>query len=83
VRLKVAQQMVSKYDLEYLGEKLDQALFAVDQGLADNGPGWFVASVREDWQAPLGYGDRDKPKPGSRESRRRYIEGKYKDLIEH
>jgi hypothetical protein len=83
VRLKVAQHMVAKYDLAYLGEKLDQALFAVDQGLADNGPGWFVASVREDWQAPLGYGDRDKPRAGSREDRLRYIEGKYKDLIEH
>jgi hypothetical protein len=83
VRLKVAQRLIDKYDLAYLGEKLGQAIYAVERGLADNGPGWFVASVREDWQAPLGYGDRDKPKRGSKEDRRRYIEGKYKDLIEH
>lgn len=83
VVLKVAQKLVAKYDLDYLREKLEQARFAVESKIAENGPGWFVASVREDWQAPLGFGDRDKPKPGSEKSRRRYIEGKYKDLVKH
>lgn len=83
VVLKVAQRLVVKYDPDYLREKLEMARYAVEAKIAENGPGWFVASVREDWQAPLGYQDRNKPKPGSKESRHRYIEGKYKDLIEH
>lgn len=80
VRLKVAQNLVVKYDPAYLLEKLEQALYAVDRGLADNGPGWFITSVREDWQAPLGFGERQRQKKSPRE---RYLGGKYADLIEH
>lgn len=84
VVLKVAQEMVHKYDVDYLTEKLEQTLYAIEAGLCTGGgPGWFVTSVKENWQEPLGFHDRNKPKPGSKESRRRYIEGKYKDLIEH
>jgi hypothetical protein len=55
VALKVANNMIIKYDLSFLQEKLEQARYAVESGLADNGPGWFVASIRKDWQPPLGY----------------------------
>lgn len=85
VVLKVAQQMVVKYDPQYLLEKLEQARYAVEAGIADNGPGWFVCSVRDNWQAPLGYKQEGKkPSEETSEDRiKRYTGGKYGHLIEH
>jgi hypothetical protein len=77
-----AQQLIQRYDLDYLQQKLEYVQFAVRRGLADNPPGWFVASVKEDWPAPLGF-EEPGPEPGSEEDRMRYIRGKYADLIKH
>ena len=81
VALKVAQNLAVKYDPEYLLEKLDQALYAVERGIAENGPGWFVCSVREDWQQPLGYQRRRKE--AHEDTKKRYLGGKYGHLIKH
>lgn len=84
VVLKVAQKLVAKYDLDYLREKLEQARYAVEAKIAENGPGWFVASVREDWQAPLGFDDREATQCKTTEDReKRYLGGKYGHLIKH
>lgn len=80
VVLKVAQKLVAKYDPDYLREKLEMARYAVEAEIAENGPGWFVASVREDWQAPLGFERKKRQKQSSQE---RYLGGKYGHLIEH
>lgn len=83
VKLVVAQKFVRQYDLEYLREKLSQAVYAVEAGFVHGkGPGWFVTSVKENWQAPMGYHD-SLAKKGSTEGRKRYITGKYGHLIEH
>lgn len=80
VALKVALSIAGRYEPEYLTEKLRQCRFAIEQKLAHNGPGWFVASVRQDWQAPLGYDPTDALSP--EEKRQLYITGKYADLIQ-
>jgi len=81
VALKVAQNLLQRYDVDYLREKLRQARFALEQGLAQNAPGWFVASVRDGWGAPLGYDPN--ADLSDEERRKRYITGKYADFIEH
>ena len=81
VALKVAQSITGRYQPDFVAEKLRQARFAVEAGLANNGPGWFVASIRQNWQAPLGY-DPDAHMTDE-ERRMRYITGEYSDLIQH
>jgi hypothetical protein len=80
VALKVCQKMAIKFDTEYLAEKIRQARFAVEKGFAKSGPGWFVSSVREDWQPPLGY-DPDAHLTDE-ERRQRYVTGPHAHLIQ-
>lgn len=54
VYLKTAQDIVSKYPEEKIHEQIDYYKYALDKNMAQ-GPGWFVMSIKEDWQAPLGY----------------------------
>lgn len=54
VYLKTAQDIVSKYPEEKILEQIDYYKYALDKNMAQ-GPGWFVISIKENWQAPLGY----------------------------
>ena len=81
VALRVAQSITGRYKPDYVAEKLRQARYAVEAGLANNGPGWFVASIRQNWGTPLGY-DPDAHLTDE-ERRLRYITGEFADLIQH
>lgn len=80
VALKVAQKLIKEYPGDYLLEKLRQTRYAVEVGLAQRPPGWFVVSVNENRQPPLGYN------PDAHLSREelhnRYINNEYADLIQ-
>lgn len=80
VALKVALNIAGRYEPEYLTEKLQQCRFAIERKLAHNSAGWFVASVRQDWQPPLGYDPVAFLSP--EEQRHRYATGEYADLIQ-
>lgn len=80
---RVAENLLQRFEPDYLRTKLAYARYAARVGLAENPPGWFVCSVKENWPAPLGYQEGGKPKPGSEEDRKRYITGKYAHLVQH
>lgn len=54
VYLKTAQDLVKKNDETTIERHLDYYLYALENNLAQ-GPGWLVLSLKESWQAPLGY----------------------------
>jgi hypothetical protein len=81
VALKVANNIAGKYDAAYIILKLRHTRHARDIGLAKNPPGWFVASIKHDWPAPLNYKEEDHLT--EEEKRLQYISGEYSHLIRH
>jgi|GEM_PF-6730054 len=80
VALKVAQSIAGSYQADYVAEKLRHARHAIETGLAHNPAGWFVCSIRQNWQPPLGY-DPDAHLT-DQERRQRYITGDYSEWIQ-
>jgi hypothetical protein len=54
---RVAGELAGRYASAYLWRMVRQARYARRVGLAANPAGWFIASVRDDWPAPVGYDD--------------------------
>ncbi len=54
VYLKTAQDLVEKHDEQTIELHLDYYRYALGKNLAQ-GPGWLVLSLKEDWQAPIGF----------------------------
>ena len=60
---RVAGDMLARYGLPYLWRKVRQTRYARRVGIAARPAGWFVANVRDDWDAPLGFDERDEMSP--------------------
>jgi hypothetical protein len=54
VYLKTAQDLVERFDDTSIELHLDYYRYALGKNLAQ-GPGWLVLSLKEDWQAPIGF----------------------------
>jgi hypothetical protein len=61
VATRVALAIVEKNDLAKLRRHIEYTRYAVENKIANSPPAWFVASVRDNWGPPLGFG-KSKPK---------------------
>lgn len=54
IYLKTAQGIVEQHDEATIEQHMEYYHYAIDKNMAQ-GPGWLVMSLKEGWQAPLGY----------------------------
>lgn len=81
IALKVCRNITERYEDDYILEKLRHTWHAQEIGLAKKPAGWFIAAVKNDWNAPAGYDEDDYL--SDEERRNRYISGEYADLIQY
>jgi len=65
---RVADDVIAHYAPDYLWRKVRQTRYARRIGLASHPAGWFVASVRQEWNPPAGFDDWDEMEPAQRSS---------------
>lgn len=56
---RVAKDILGRYEAEYIRQHLNQTWHALNVGLARQAAGWFVASLRGNWDPPRGFNPRD------------------------
>jgi len=67
---RVAGDIVGRYPRDYLWRMVRQTRYARRIGLAAHPAGWFIASVRDDWAAPVGYDEWEELEPAERRTAR-------------
>jgi hypothetical protein len=76
VSARVADDIATGREVEYVQRHIDYARAAVASGFAKSRPGYVVASIRDDWGPPLGYVE---PK----EKARWYTDEEFELFFEH
>jgi len=75
VHPRVAADLVSKHSPDYLGQHIAFARYALKVKIARSAPGYLVASIRDGWSAPRGYGEGG--------GKRWYTDEEYEQFFEH